>query len=261
MYWAWFRCSHPECPCSSTLTRAPSIHAPACFDMTVEGEKNVFYTTVSFEWHQLAAGCRSQCHCGCVMTLFLDISLSASPKTIQSPLWSTFWSLAFVGIVLVLLGLPALYLRQAGGRGGVLGLIGVFLVALGSFLGMATSAYFVSILPLLAAKAPNLISAGYQTSLVLFGIGATVLGLIGPLLLGIAVIRAKVFPSLVGLLLMVSGVLSPVTTFSSGVLFALIGLVGIVSAAIAYGWVGMSLTKQQNATEAKVPSSGQPALR
>ena len=54
-----------------------------------------------------------------VMTLFLDSSLSASPTTIQSPLWSTFWSLAFVGIVLVLLGLPALYLRQARGRGGV----------------------------------------------------------------------------------------------------------------------------------------------
>jgi Zn-dependent membrane protease YugP len=56
-------------------------------------------------------------------------------------------------------------------------------------------------------------------------------------------------------------VLSPVTTFSSGLLFALIGLVGIVSAAIAFGWVGMSFTKQQNITEAKVPASGQPALR
>jgi len=196
-----------------------------------------------------------------VMTLFLDNSLSASPATIQSPLWSTFWSLAFVGIVLILLGLPALYLRQAGGRGGVVGLIGVFLVALGSFLGMATTAYFVSIAPLLAAKAPNLINAGYETSLAVFSIDATALGLIGPLLLGFAVIRAKVFPSLVGILFIVAGVLSPVTTFSSGVLFALIGLVGIVSAAIAYGWVGMSLTKQQNVTEAKVPSSGQPALR
>src|SRR5436305_12202811 len=90
-----------------------------------------------------------------VLTLFLDSSLSASPTIIQSPLWSTFWSLAFVGIVLILLGLPSLYLRQSRGRGGVLGLIGVFFVALGSFLGMATIAYFVSILPLLAAKAPN----------------------------------------------------------------------------------------------------------
>ena len=195
-----------------------------------------------------------------VMTLFLDSSLSASPTTIQSPLWSTFWSLAFVGIVLLLLGFPALYLRQVGERGGVVGLIGVFLVALGSFLGMATTAYCVSIAPLLAAKAPNLINAGYETSLAVFGISATVLGIIGPLLLGIAVIRAKVFPLLVGLLLMVAGVLSPVTTFSGGALFALIGQVGIVSAAIAYGRVGMSLTKQQNISEAKLPSSGQPAL-
>jgi hypothetical protein len=196
-----------------------------------------------------------------LMTLFLDISLSASPKTIQSPLWPTFWSLTFVGIVLVLLGLPALYLRQARGRGGVVGLIGVVLVALGSFLGMATTAYFVSILPLLAEKAPNLINAGYETSLAVFGLGATVLGIIGPLLLGIAVIRAKVFPALVGILLMVSAVLSPVTTFSSGVLFALIGLVGIVSAAIAYGWVGMILTTQHNVAGAEAPSSVQAALR
>jgi hypothetical protein len=196
-----------------------------------------------------------------VMTLFLDISLNASPTTIQSPLWSTFWSLAFVGIVLILLGLPALYLRQARGRGGAVGLIGVLLVALGSFLGMATTAYFVSIAPLLAAKAPNLINAGYETSLAVFGIGATVLGIIGPLLLGIAVIRAKVYPSLVGILLMVSGVLSPVNTFSGGVLFALIGLVGIVSAAIAYGWVGMILAQQHNVAGAEVPSFVQAALR
>jgi len=196
-----------------------------------------------------------------VMTLFLDSSLGASPTTIQSPLWSTFWSLAFVGIVLILLGLPALYLRQSRGRGGVVGLIGVFLVALGSFLGMATTAYFVSILPLLAEKAPHLINAGYETSLAVFGISATVLGIIGPLLLGIAVIRAKVFPSLVGILFIVAGVLSPVNTFSGGVLFTLTGLVGIVSAAIAYGWVGMILTTQHTVAGAEAPSSVQAALR
>jgi hypothetical protein len=194
------------------------------------------------------------------MTLFFDSSLSASPGTIQSPLWSTYWSLAFVTIVLVLMGLPALYLPQAGRRGGLLGLIGVFLVALSGFLGMATTGYFISILPLLAAQAPDLINAGYETSLALFGIGATALGLIGPVVLGIAVIRAKVFPSLVGILLMVSGVLSPVTVFS-GVLFTLIGVVGIVSAAIAYGWVGMILTKRQNVAEAEASSSVQAALR
>jgi hypothetical protein len=196
-----------------------------------------------------------------LMTLFLDISLSASPGTILSSLWSPFWSLTFVGAVLVVLGLPALYLRQAAGRGGMLGLIGVFLVGLGNFLGMATVAYFVSILPLLAEKAPNLINAGYETSLAVFGLGATVLGIIGPLLLGIAVIRAKVFPSWVGILLMVSAVLSPGTTFASGALVALIGLVGIVSAAIAYGWVGLILTQRPKVRGVEASSPVPAALR
>jgi hypothetical protein len=45
----------------------------------------------------------------------------------------------------------------------------------------------------------------------------------------------EVFPVLVGTLLMVAGVLSLITTFTDGALFAIIGLVGIVSAAMAYG--------------------------
>ena len=196
-----------------------------------------------------------------LMTLFFDSSLSASPSTIQSPLWSTYWSLTFVALALILIGLPALYLRQAGGRGGVLGLIGVLLVVLGSFLGMATIAYFVSILPLLAEKAPNLIKVGFfETSFGIFGLGSTALGIIGPLLLGIAVIRARVFPRFVGILLIVSAVLSPSTIFS-GVLFTLIGLVGTVSAAIAYGWVGTILTQQQNVAEAEASYPSQEALR
>jgi hypothetical protein len=87
------------------------------------------------------------------------------------------------------------------------------------------------------------------------------LGIIGPLLFLIAVIRAKVFPSLVGILFIVAGVLSPLNIFSGGAPFALIGLVGIVSAAIAYGWVGMILRKLQNMIGAEVPSSVQSVLR
>ena len=196
-----------------------------------------------------------------LMTLFFDSSLSASPSTIQSSLWSPYWSLVFVALVLVLMGLPAFYLRQAGGRGGLLGLIGIFLLVLGSFLGMATVAYFVSIMPLLAAKAPHLINAGFfETSFALFGLGSTALGIIGPLLLGMAVIRAKVFPSLVGLLLIVAGILSPSTAFS-GLLFTLLGLVGTIAAAIAYGGVGMILMRLPKARGAEASSPPQAVLR
>lgn len=196
-----------------------------------------------------------------LMTLLFDSSLSASPSTIQSPLWSPYWSLIFVVLALVLMGLPAFYLRQAGGRGGLVGLIGVFLVVLGSFLGMAMVAYFISILPLLAARAPHLINAGfYETSFGVFGLSSAALGVIGPLVLGIAVIRAKVFPPVVGALLMVAGILSPSTEFS-GLLFTLLGLVGTIAAAMAYGGVGIILTKQPQARGAAASSSPQAVLR
>ena len=196
-----------------------------------------------------------------LMTLFFDSSLSASPSTIQSSLWSPYWSLVFVALVLVLMGLPAFYLQQAGGRGGLLGLIGVFLVVLGSELGMAMVAYFVSIMPLLAEKAPHLINAGfYETSFGVFGLGSAALGIIGPLVLGIAVIRAKVFPAFVGALLIVSGILSPSTEFS-GLLFTLLGLVGTIAAAVAYSEVGIILTKQPKARGAEASSPPQAVLR
>jgi hypothetical protein len=196
-----------------------------------------------------------------LMTLFFDSSLSASPNTIQSPLWSPYWSLVFVALVLVLMGLPAFSLRQAEGRGGLLGLIGVLLVVLGNFLGMAMVAYFVSIMPLLAEKAPNLINAGfYETSFGVFGLGSAVLGVIGPLVLGFAVIRAKVFPPVVGALLIVSGILSPSTEFS-GLPFTLLGLVGTIAAAIAYGWVGTILTQQPKARGVEAFSASQAVLR
>ena len=196
-----------------------------------------------------------------LMTLFFDSSLSASPGTIQGSLWPFYWSLIFVVLVLVVMGLPALYLRQALGRGGLLGLIGVFLVGLSNFLGMTMVAYFVSIMPLLAQKAPDLMYAGlFAPSFALFGLGSAALGAIGPLLLGIAIIRAKVFPSFVGILLIVSAVLSPSVEFA-GLLFTLLGLIGTIASAIAYGWTGIILTKQPKAIGVEVPSSVQAALR
>jgi hypothetical protein len=60
---------------------------------------------------------------------------------------------------------------------------------------------------------------------------------------------------------MVAGVLSPITTFTDGALFALIGLGGIVSAAMAYGWVGMILTTLPNIAGVESHSSVQAALR
>lgn len=198
-----------------------------------------------------------------VMTLFFNHNYTASLSTFHSPLWSTYYSLFFAALALILLGLPALYLRQARGRGGVLGLIGVFLVGLGSFLIMAMIGYFVSILPLLATKAPQVINAAFESGFGIFPLGGTAFGLIGLILLGIAVIQARMFPAFVGLLLIASAVLSLVGFFlqSGDLLAAIIGLLGTVSAAMAYGWVGMILIQQHNVAGAEASSPAQAALR
>jgi len=198
-----------------------------------------------------------------ILTFFVDTSYTASLSTFRSPLWSTYYSLFFVALALILLGLPALYLRQAGRRGGVLGLVGVFLIVLGNFLLMAMIGYFVSILPLLAAKAPQVINAAFESGFGIFPLGGTAFGLIGLILLGIAVIRSRVFPPFVGILLIASVVLSLVAFFlqSGDLLAAIIGLLGTTSAAIAYGWVGTILTKRQNVAGVEVSSSVQAVLR
>jgi hypothetical protein len=198
-----------------------------------------------------------------ILTFFVDTSYTASLSTFRSPLWSTYYSLFFVALALILLGLPALYLRQAGRRGGVLGLVGVFLIVLGNFLLMAMIGYFVSILPLLAAKAPQVINAAFESGFGIFPLGGTAFGLIGLILLGIALIRSRVFPPFVGILLIASVVLSLVAFFlqSGDLLAAIIGLLGTASAAIAYGWVGTILTKRQNVAGVEVSSSVQAVLR
>jgi len=198
-----------------------------------------------------------------ILTFFVDTSYTASLSTFRSPLWSTYYSLFFVALALILLGLPALYLRQAGRQGGVLGLVGVFLIVLGNFLLMAMIGYFVSILPLLAAKAPQVINAAFESGFGIFPLGGTAFGLIGLILLGIAVIRSRVFPPFVGILLIASVVLSLVAFFlqSGDLLAAIIGLLGTTSAAIAYGWVGTILTKRQNVAGVEVSSSVQAVLR
>jgi hypothetical protein len=199
-----------------------------------------------------------------ILTFFVDTSYTASLSTFRSPLWATYYSLFFVALALILLGLPALYLRQAGRRGGVLGLVGVFLIVLGNFLLMAMIGCFVSILPLLAAKAPQVINAAFESGFGIFPLGGTAFGLIGLILLGIALIRARVFPPFVGLLLIASVVLSLVAFFlqSGDLLAAIIGLLGTTSAAIAYGWVWHDLddTVQRDRSRSALFCSNSPSL-
>ena len=181
-----------------------------------------------------------------LLVFFVDTSFTAPPATFQSPLWSTHYSLSFASIALTFIGLPAFYLRLRGQRGDRLGFLGLLFIALGTFLILGMAGYFVSVLPLVAAKAPQIITATLEASgFDIFPLGGTLLLTIGTILLGIAVLRAKVFPVLVGILLLAWVVLNLANfALQSGLPASFVGLLSAISWAGAYGWVGLMFVQQ-----------------
>ena len=155
------------------------------------------------------------------------------------------------GVVLVQLGLPGIVARQAS-RAGWLGFVGFILLFSGGFL---LSSFFavldLTVFPWLDVHAPQL-SAQFFTANAAVNVYAAVVSSlfgVGGVLLGIATMRARVFPRWAGLLLIV-GVVSLggfVNVFLSlAMVFGLLGL----------GWMGYDLLTAKGEAEA-VP---QPAL-
>lgn len=197
-----------------------------------------------------------------LLPFFVNTSFTASPDTFQSPLWSTYYSLYFTAMSLTLIGLPALYLRLRGQRGDRLGFFGLLFILLGSFLVLGMAGYFVSVLPVVATKAPQVLTATFESGFGIFPLGGTLFLTIGTILLGIAVLRAKVFPAPVGILLLAWTVLNLfVLVFQSGLLATLVGLLSALASAMAYGWVGVMLVQQPGMATGEAAYQPQTALR
>ncbi|MBS4201199.1 hypothetical protein KHA93_16295 [Bacillus sp. FJAT-49732] len=181
-----------------------------------------------------------------IWPFLVDTSLNAPMSELQSPQWATFYSLSFIIFILLLIGLPAMYLRLSGERGGKMGLIGLFLYLVGIFLKMATIAFFVSVIPILAKQAPEVIDPIYDSNFAIFPLGGMLLCLIGFILLGSAVIRAKVYPTFVGVMIIVSALLDIAQiAFQDGTSFAIVNLLFAISIALALASVGKSLASGQ----------------
>jgi hypothetical protein len=113
-----------------------------------------------------------------------------------------------IGSLLFVIGSPGMYLRQAG-RAGALGFVGFILLFFAVLLGEAAfSLLQIIVLPYLAQKAPLLIgpNGGPPALFVLFIVAPLMLS-IGAILLGIATMRARVFPRWTGILLLASGII------------------------------------------------------
>jgi len=174
-----------------------------------------------------------------------------NPANYLSPIWFSANLLIMVGALLVSLGLPGMYARQAE-RAGKLGLIGFTLTFfVGLLFNVASGAIETFMFPALAT---NVITRSLLTGpppatygrLILV---ALFLELIGPLLLGIATLRAKIFPSWTGWLLIATPVLVLVGFFVS--LPGPLAQLDAVALYVALAGMGISLLARRETTKAQ----------
>lgn len=145
---------------------------------------------------------------GSVVGAILFPGHSSTPQQVATASWQLVTLAELLGSSLFVLGLPGMYLRQTE-RAGKLGLAGFVLFFFGILLqGVVFPAIQVTVLPWLGQVAPKLLTANNLPGAVfLLLLLAGLLQMIGSILLGIATMRARVFPRLAGILLLASGII------------------------------------------------------
>lgn len=177
---------------------------------------------------------------------------NTTPQEYMSQGWLLVALVSLIGSLLFAIGLPGMYLRQAG-RAGVLGLVGFILVFFDSLLHGAFSALQVTALPLLAQVAPKLLAGEtLPGGMFLFLLVFSLLDVIGAILLGIATLRAHVFPQLAGVLLIIAGI-------GAGLMFVAPSAITEIAASIvfdaAFLWCGYVLLAGGRGTGEAAPSA------
>ena len=163
---------------------------------------------------------------------------NTTPQQYMSLPWLLVGLVSLIGSMLFVIGLPGMYLRQAG-RAGVLGLVGFILVFFDFLLQGTFSTLQVTVLPLLAQVASKLLEGEtLPGSMFLLLLVFSLLDVIGAILFGIATIRAQVFPRWTGVLLIIVGI-------GAGLLFAFPGAIIEIVYSIAFSavfmWCGYEL--------------------
>ena|SRR6266700_2201020 len=162
------------------------------------------------------------------------------PHQYSNALWLIVMLLSFIGSLVLLLGLPAVCVRQAE-RAGWLGLIGFVLTMIGGFLFTGFSLIPLLVLPWLAQTAPKLAASSGPPSFFVFFLVASLVFVVGGILLGIAIMRARILPRWAGALILVGAVLNLVSFPLSGAISNILGTVAFVLFAVGIGWIGSTL--------------------
>jgi hypothetical protein len=154
--------------------------------------------------------------------------------SISSALWMPASVMLFIGVLLMLLGLPAVYARQRQYIGS-LGLIGFALFFIGNMLlTINSSLQDIITLPWISTSAPRLLNGGPPPALPIINFSSLLLTFVGSLIFVIATFRAKVPPRGALILIMASFVVN-----FAGALSPILGSLSITLYFVAFIWLGV----------------------
>jgi hypothetical protein len=184
------------------------------------------------------------------------------PEAVAGPVAVIGSLIGFIGSVLVLLGLPGMYTRQAKPTG-ILGLLGFLLVwYVILFQGVLIPFTSVTIVPVIVTDpaARHLLAAGPLASFDPFNYVSMVGQTVGILLLAIATLRARVFPRWIAWLLIATLVLNAASfvPFFPGALGNVATIIGYLPLA-GFGYALLSQGSRE--AVAAVPTSAQAEVR
>jgi hypothetical protein len=160
------------------------------------------------------------------------------------PLWVPAHGLLWLSFTIALLGWIAIYAAQAR-ESGRLGVTAVAVIILGTSLASWIFSSDVTFVPVIAAEAPTLFDKIFTPAHIAIG-GVSVLGWVaGCVLVGLSVVRARVFPRWAGILLAVGVLIVPIAYFA-GFSIRVAGA-GATLAGIAQIWLGYTLLRMLRA--------------
>jgi hypothetical protein len=178
------------------------------------------------------------------------------PKVVTGAPWQIVTLLTFIGGVLILLGFPGVYVRQAK-ETRVLGLIGFILLYLAVLMaGIIFEMITLLIMPYLATAAPKLLGSNSGPPAIFvffiaFGLSTTV----GAILFSIAMLRAHVLPRMAAIMLLIAMVLNLVGFAPlPGLLGAILYTAGSVLFYLALASFGFALMSERIQAPVQVPA-------
>jgi hypothetical protein len=191
---------------------------------------------------------------GAVLGLaYLFHPLEPSLSTMQYPSWLYAHALTGLGFLLIVPGLVGLYLFLGDGSG-ILGLLAYFLASIGSAITAGLLLLIEATLLPVAASNPALAtladptSPAYNGSLALpLLMGGSLVFLVGYVLLGIAMLRARTFPRFAAYLIIVGGVLFALPVPPAPVIVNIVGTVLLSGGLISVGYTLLSDARQMKA--------------